>query len=77
MSPKVLEKKINRIEKDLAFIKKLILDGAKKGVNQIDSVDNEGEYNPDFVKRVFKNLKDKRGSVVYTNKKDFRKLISK
>ncbi len=115
MTNRLLEKKINRLEKDLAFVKRLVLAGARKtkkvgkkealsnwAIKQIrlgqedvktgrtysmgqvkkkyrlsGGVDREGEYNPNFVKRVLKNAKDRRGSVVYTNKRDFLKLISK
>ncbi len=41
-----------------------------------DTVNNEGEYKSDFVKRILKNAKAKDRLVKYTNKKDFLKLIS-
>ncbi len=68
MTNKTLEKKVESLEKDMARLKSVIF-----GLDDI--TDSEGQYKSDFVKRVLKNAKDRHGSVKYTNKKDFLKLI--
>lgn len=68
MTNKTLEKKIESLEKDMTRLKLVIF-----GLDNI--IDDEGEYKSDFVKRILKNAKTKGGSVKYTNKKDFLKLI--
>ena len=70
MTNKLLEKKIELLEKDMAILKSKVF-----VLNH--TVDDKGEYKNSFVKRVLKNAKDKRRSVVYTNKRDLLKLISK
>lgn len=68
MTNKALEQKVELLEKDMARLKSVIF-----GLDNI--IDDEGEYKSDFVKRILKNAKAKGGSVKYTNKKDFLKLI--
>lgn len=68
MTNKMLEKKVESLEKDMARLKSLIF-----GSDNV--VDSEGEYKSDFVKRVLKNAKAGDDSVKYTNKKNFLKLI--
>lgn len=67
MTNKALEQKVQTLEKEMARIKSVVFG--------VSNTDDERGYKKDFVKRILRNAKAKGGSVKYTNKKDFLKLV--
>jgi len=69
MSPKTLEKMVMNLSQEVATLRSLV-------ISVVSERDPEGEYRPEFVKKVLEAMKEQPG-IVYQGKGSFLKQLKK
>ncbi len=68
MTTKILEKMVKNLSEEVAQLRVLVL-------NHSNNLDHEGEYKPEFVKKINKLAKVKSNGIKYTTREDLAKRI--